>query len=98
MNAGGDLRELSVSRDALDDPQVNAANAHAASPAAPEPDASPSPPAQAAGVSKFHESARAQVTGSATYVDDIAEIRGTLFAAPIMSTIAPTMRMHFPTI
>ena len=88
MTAASDLKELSVSRDALDDPQVNAANAHAASPAAPEPGASPIPPAQAAGASKFHESARAQVTGSATYVDDIPEIRGTLFAAPIMSTVA----------
>ena len=88
MNAPGDLRDVSVSRDAVDDPQVNAANAHAASPALQEPVASPSPPAQAAGVSRFHESARAQVTGSATYVDDIPEIRGTLFAAPIMSTVA----------
>jgi xanthine dehydrogenase large subunit len=87
MNPPGDLRDVSVSRDAVDDPQVNAANAHAASPA-PQPVASPSPPAQAAGVSRFHESARAQVTGSATYVDDIPEIRGTLFAAPIMSTVA----------
>ena len=85
MSAGNDL---SVSRDAVDDPQVIAANAHAAAPAAQEPAASPSPPAQAAGTSKFHESARAQVTGSATYVDDIAEIRGTLFAAPIMSSVA----------
>ena len=88
MSAGGDLRDISVSRDAADDPQVSAVNAHAASPVAQETGASPSPPAQAAGASKFHESARAQVTGSATYVDDIAEIRGTLFAAPIMSSVA----------
>ena len=88
MSAPSDLREVSVSRDAVDDPQVNAANAHAASPVAQETVASPSPPTQAAGVSRFHESARAQVTGSATYVDDIPEIRGTLFAAPIMSTVA----------
>ncbi len=88
MSAGGDLRDISVSRDAVDDPQLNAAIAHAALPAVQEPVASPSPPAQAAGVSKFHESARAQVTGSATYVDDIPEIRGTLFAAPILSTVA----------
>ena len=85
MSAGDDL---SVSRDAVDDPQVSAANAHAALPAVQEPVASPSPPAQAAGASKFHESARAQVTGCATYVDDIAEIRGTLFAAPILSSVA----------
>ena len=42
----------------------------------------------AAGVSRPHESARAQVAGAATYVDDIAEVRGTLFAAPILSTVA----------
>ena len=42
----------------------------------------------AAGHSKFHESARAQVAGSATYVDDIPEVKGTLYAAPIMSTAA----------
>ena len=88
MNAPGDLTDMSVSRDAIDDPQVNAANAHAASPSVQKPVALPSPPTQVAGTSKFHESARAQVTGSATYVDDIPEIRGTLFAAPIMSTVA----------
>ena len=82
--------DFSVSRDAVDDPQVSAANAHAALSFAHASVAavSPDPPAQAAGASKFHESACAQVTGSATYVDDIAEIRGTLFAAPIMSTVA----------
>ncbi len=42
----------------------------------------------AAGVSRFHESARAQVAGDATYIDDIAEVRGTLFAAPILSAVA----------
>ncbi len=42
----------------------------------------------AAGVSRPHESARAQVKGGATYVDDIVESRGTLFAAPILSDIA----------
>ena len=42
----------------------------------------------AAGVSRPHESARAQVAGSATYVDDIPEIKGTLHAAPILSTAA----------
>ena len=42
----------------------------------------------AAGVSRPHESARAQVAGAATYVDDIAEVRGTLFAAPILSNVA----------
>jgi xanthine dehydrogenase large subunit len=39
----------------------------------------------AAGHSKFHESANAQVAGAATYVDDIPEVKGTLYAAPIMS-------------
>ena len=42
----------------------------------------------AAGVSRPHESARAQVAGAATYVDDIAEIKGTCYAAPILSTLA----------
>ena len=42
----------------------------------------------AAGVSRPHESARAQVLGAATYVDDIPEVKGTLFAAPILSNVA----------
>lgn len=42
----------------------------------------------AAGTPAFHESARAQVAGAATYVDDIPEIRGTLHAAPILSSVA----------
>ena len=42
----------------------------------------------AAGISRPHESAAAQVAGAATYVDDIPEVRGTLFAAPILSTVA----------
>ena len=42
----------------------------------------------ASGVSRPHESARAQVAGSATYVDDIPEVRGTLHAAPILSNVA----------
>ncbi|MBN9412209.1 MAG: xanthine dehydrogenase molybdopterin binding subunit [Burkholderiales bacterium] len=41
-----------------------------------------------AGVSRPHESAAAQVAGGASYVDDIPEIKGTLFAAPILSTVA----------
>ena len=45
-------------------------------------------PTAAAGVSRPHESARAQVSGGATYVDDITELRGTLHAAPILSTVA----------
>jgi xanthine dehydrogenase large subunit len=35
-----------------------------------------------------HESARAHVTGTATYIDDIPELKGTLHAAPIMSNVA----------
>lgn len=42
----------------------------------------------AAGRSHKHESARAQVAGAATYVDDIPEARSTLHAAPILSTVA----------
>lgn len=42
----------------------------------------------AAGRPHFHESARAQVAGAAMYVDDIPEVKGTLFAAPILSTVA----------
>ena len=42
----------------------------------------------AAGVTRLHESALAQVAGGATYVDDIPEVRGTLYAAPILSTVA----------
>jgi xanthine dehydrogenase large subunit len=44
--------------------------------------------APAVGSSIPHDSARAQVAGRATYVDDIPEIRGTLHAAPILSTVA----------
>ena len=35
-----------------------------------------------------HESAVAQVTGNATYVDDIPTLQGTLHAAPILSPVA----------
>ncbi|HWI80795.1 xanthine dehydrogenase molybdopterin binding subunit [Ramlibacter sp.] len=45
-------------------------------------------PGPACGVPRPHESARAQVAGSATYIDDMAEIKGTLHAAPILSTVA----------
>ncbi|MES2936361.1 MAG: xanthine dehydrogenase molybdopterin binding subunit [Pseudomonadota bacterium] len=44
--------------------------------------------APAVGASHPHESARAQVAGRATYVDDIPEIKGTLHAAPILSPVA----------
>ena len=42
----------------------------------------------AAGRSRAHESARAQVAGTATYIDDMPEIRGTLHAAPVCSPVA----------
>ncbi len=45
-------------------------------------------PAPAVGTSRIHESARAQVAGAATYIDDIPEARGTLHAAPILSPVA----------
>lgn len=44
--------------------------------------------APAAGVSQAHESARAQVQGVAPYVDDIIELKGTLYAAPVTSALA----------
>jgi len=90
MNA---VTDLPISRDAVADPEVMAANAHADSRATPAPAQTHSAPAtkltvSAAGQSRFHESARAQVCGTATYVDDIAELKGTLYAAPIMSNVA----------
>ena len=88
-------RSLPVSRDAVADPEVIAADrqAVAAEQPPPEPSARSAEPSAAgipgaAGQSKFHESARAQVAGAATYVDDIPEVRGTLYAAPILSTQA----------
>ena len=43
---------------------------------------------QVVGHSHIHESARAQVMGQAPYLDDLPEIRGTLYAAPILSPVA----------
>ncbi|MCM2253107.1 MAG: xanthine dehydrogenase molybdopterin binding subunit, partial [Ramlibacter sp.] len=42
----------------------------------------------AVGQARAHESAGAHVAGTATYVDDIPELKGTLHAAPILSTVA----------
>ena len=82
-------KDISLSRDEVADPDVIDANAHADLLAEPQPAAvSPPPVPQVAGTSRFHESARAQVQGAATYVDDIPEIKGTLHAAPILSTVA----------
>jgi len=48
-----------------------------------------SPPHRgASGTALAHESAAAHVAGTARYVDDIPEVRGTLHAAPILSTVA----------
>jgi xanthine dehydrogenase large subunit len=48
----------------------------------------PNAGAPSAGQSVAHESAQAQIAGAAIYVDDMAEVQGTLFAAPIMSSVA----------
>ena len=42
----------------------------------------------ACGTAQAHDSAAAQVAGRAPYIDDIPETRGTLHAAPILSTVA----------
>jgi xanthine dehydrogenase large subunit len=42
----------------------------------------------AAGQSHPHESAAAQIAGAAHYIDDLPEVRGTLYAAPILSKVA----------
>jgi xanthine dehydrogenase large subunit len=52
------------------------------------PDSMLAPAAAVAGVSRAHESAAAQVAGGADYVDDIPEIKGTLYVAPILSPVA----------
>ncbi len=83
-----------ISRDAGDAPQALRADAQGA--AGPLAGASPatagggSAPAQASamGRSHPHESARAQVAGLAHYIDDLPEIKGTLYAAPILSPVA----------
>ncbi len=76
-----------------DDPVVISSRADAVAPpadveAARPPQPLPQPEGRAAGVSRFHESARAQVAGGATYIDDIPEVRGTLHAAPVCSAVA----------
>ena len=48
----------------------------------------PAPARAAMGQSHIHESARAQVAGAAHYIDDLPEVKGTLYAAPILSTVA----------
>ena len=65
-------KDFSLSRDAVADPEINAANAHAAAAPGETPAPVSRPPIpQAAGSSRFHESAHAHVAGAAIYVDDI---------------------------
>lgn len=79
---------LPLSRDAVDDPVVVAADAHADQPVAAPLAATPPATLRAMGHSHIHESARAQVAGAAHYIDDLPEIKGTLYASPILSTVA----------
>ncbi len=46
------------------------------------------PATSAAGQPHPHESARAQLMGLAPYVDDVSEVAGTLYAAPVCSPMA----------
>mgnify|MGYP000968183218 CR=1 FL=1 len=52
------------------------------------PGSATAPQTPAMGQSHPHESARAQVAGSAHYIDDLPEVKGTLYAAPILSRVA----------
>ena len=45
-------------------------------------------PFLASGQPHAHESAAAQIAGAASYIDDIPEVRGTLYAAPVLSKVA----------
>ena len=70
-------------------PPEDRAAAHPASTGAPgSTEARLHPGAPALGAPHPHESACAQVQGLAPYVDDVAEPRGTLHAAPILSPVA----------
>ena len=48
----------------------------------------PERPLPAMGQSHAHESAQAQVLGTVHYIDDLPEVKGTLYAAPILSKVA----------
>ena len=78
-----------LSRDAVIDPVALAADAtqHAAAPTTPRATTTPAP-LHAMGQPHPHESARAHVAGTAPYVDDLPELKGTLYAAPILSSVA----------
>ena len=58
----------------------------------------PAPTRAAMGQSHIHESARAQVAGAAHYIDDLPEVKGTLYAAPILSTAVSYTHLTLPTI
>lgn len=45
-------------------------------------------PFLASGQPHPHESAAAQIAGAASYIDDLPEVRGTLYAAPVLSKVA----------
>ncbi len=55
------------------------------------------PQTPSAGQSVAHESAQAQIAGAAIYVDDMPEVRGTLYAAPILSSVAHGMILAIDT-
>ena len=78
---------LSVSRDAVADPVAMAADTIAELPLSPHGHAAAASP-RALGHPHAHESARAQVAGNASYIDDLPELKGTLYAAPILSKVA----------
>ncbi|MGP1684164.1 MAG: xanthine dehydrogenase molybdopterin binding subunit, partial [Giesbergeria sp.] len=80
--------DISLSRDAVDDPVAVVADAHADETLRQPAQHSAAAPQRAMGQPHPHESARAQVAGDATYTDDIPEIKGTLYAAPILSSVA----------
>ena len=76
-----------ISRDADGAPEAARADAHGAA-GADTPARSAPAHEHAMGRSHPHESARAQVAGLAHYIDDLPELKGTLYAAPILSPVA----------
>ncbi len=76
-----------ISRDADGAPEAARADAHGAA-GAHTPARSAPARENAMGRSHPHESARAQVAGLAHYIDDLPELKGTLYAAPILSPVA----------
>ncbi len=76
-----------ISRDAAAAPEAARADAQGAA-GADTPARSAPARENAMGRSHPHESARAQVAGLAHYIDDLPELKGTLYAAPILSPVA----------